>query len=111
MSIKIGSTYNLPPVTDAAPATTTTTTSTATGSGAARGTTAAAGTAGAAEDKATLSAAGAQISALAGSPDFDQAKVDAIRQAIREGRFSVNAEAIADRLIYEASALLGPRTH
>ncbi len=102
MSIKIGSTYNLPPVTDAA---------TTSGSGAARGTTAAKGAAGATEDKATLSAAGAQISALASSEDFDHAKVDAIRQAIREGRFSVNSEAIADRLIYEASALLGPRTH
>lgn len=105
MSIKIGSTYTLPPVADAV---------TTTGSGQARGaapTAAAKGTAGAAEDKATLSAAGAQISALTGSTDFDQAKVDAIRQAIREGRFSVNAEAIADRLIYEASALLGPRTH
>ncbi len=104
MSIKIGSTYNLPPVTDAV---------TTGGTGAARGASAgkAGAPAGAAEDKATLSAAGAQISALAGSADFDQAKVDAIRQAIREGRFSVNAEAIADRLIYEASALLGPRTH
>ncbi len=104
MSIKIGSTYNVPPLTDAV---------TPGHAGAARGasTTQAGVPAGASEDKATLSAAGAQISALAGSADFDQAKVDAIRQAIREGRFSVNAEAIADRLIYEASALLGPRTH
>ena len=107
MSIKIGPAYTLPPVTDSV--------TTASG-GAARAnahaaTAAAKGAGGAAEDKTTLSAAGAQISALAGSADFDQAKVDAIRQAIREGRFSVNAEAIADRLIYEASALLGPRTH
>lgn len=103
MSIKIGSTFNAPPVTDAV---------TPGGAGTARATAAAAkATHGAAEDKATLSTAGARISALASSDDFDHAKVDAIRQAIREGRFSVNAEAIADRLIDEASALLGPRTH
>lgn len=104
MSIKIGSTYNLPPVTDSA-------TPGSTGAARSNAAPAAKTVAGAAEDKATLSTAGAQISALAGSDDFDHAKVDAIRQAIREGRFSVNAEAIADRLIYEASALLGPRTH
>lgn len=106
MSIKIGSTYNLPPVTDSA---------TATSSGAARGASTASTAAKPAsvtgEDKATVSTAGAQISALADSQDFDHAKVEAIRQAIREGRFSVKAEAIADRLIDEASALLGPRTH
>lgn len=100
MTIKIGPTYNLPPVTDTAPQ-----------GASSRQTAATQSTTGVSEDKATVSAAGAQISALVGSADFDQAKVDAIRQAIREGRFSVNAEAIADRLIYEASALLGPRTH
>lgn len=37
------------------------------------------------------------------------AKVDAIRRAIREGRFAVNAEAIADRLIDDARALMTRR--
>jgi negative regulator of flagellin synthesis FlgM len=63
-----------------------------------------------ATDQVDLSAAGAQIGALDGTPDFDSAKVDAIRQAIRDGKFNVNAGAIADRLIADATSLLGPRT-
>ncbi len=63
------------------------------------------------QDTVTLSATGSKVSALASSSDFDANKVEAIRQAIRDGKFSVNAEAIADRLISEATALLGPRTH
>jgi negative regulator of flagellin synthesis FlgM len=63
----------------------------------------------AATDQVQVSAAGAQMSAL-GAGDFNSAKVDAIRQAIREGRFTVNPEAIADRLIADAAALLGPRS-
>jgi negative regulator of flagellin synthesis FlgM len=38
---------------------------------------------------------------------FDQAKVDRIAQAIRDGKFAVNAEAIADKLIANAHELLG----
>lgn len=63
------------------------------------------------QDTVTLSSEGSRVSALASSPDFDEKKVEAIRQAIREGRFSVNAEAIADRLISEATALVGGRAH
>lgn len=63
-----------------------------------------------ATDQVDLSAAGAQIGTLDGASDFDSAKVDAIRQAIRDGKFSVNAGAIADRLIADATSLLGPRT-
>lgn len=63
---------------------------------------------GTATDRVDVSAAGVQMGA-AGNNDFDAAKVDAIRRAIREGRFSVNAGAIADRLIADASALLRPR--
>jgi len=63
-----------------------------------------------ATDQVALSAAGTQIQNL-GSPDFDEAKVQTIRQAIRDGRFEVNAGAIADRLIADATALLAPRTH
>lgn len=63
-----------------------------------------------ATDTVDLSAAGARIGELdGGSADFDAAKVDAIRQAIRDGKFSVNAGAIADRLIADATSLLGPR--
>lgn len=49
------------------------------------------------------------VSALGAGVDgsFDQAKVDRIAQAIREGRFEVNAEAIADKLIANARELLG----
>jgi negative regulator of flagellin synthesis FlgM len=38
---------------------------------------------------------------------FDQAKVERIAQAIREGNFQVNADAIADKLIANAQELLG----
>jgi len=63
-----------------------------------------------ATDQVDLSAAGARIGMPDGASDFDSAKVDAIRQAIRDGKFSVNAGAIADRLIADATSLLGPRT-
>jgi negative regulator of flagellin synthesis FlgM len=43
--------------------------------------------------------------ALAG--DFDAEKVERIAQAIRDGKFQVNAEAIADKLIANAADLLG----
>lgn len=59
-------------------------------------------------DQVEVSAAAVQMGALATS-EFDSAKVDAIRQAIREGRFTVNPEAIAERLIADATALLAPR--
>lgn len=65
-------------------------------------------TAGVTGDRVALSAAGASIASAGG--DFDPAKVEAIRAAIKEGRFSVNAGAIADRLIADATALLGPRS-
>ncbi len=38
---------------------------------------------------------------------FDSAKVDRISQAIRDGKFVINAEAIADKLILNAEELLG----
>lgn len=42
-------------------------------------------------------------------PTFDASKVDRIAQAIREGKYEINAEAIADKLIVNASELLGPQ--
>ena len=38
---------------------------------------------------------------------FDVARVAEIKQAITDGRFTINADAIADRLIASASELLG----
>lgn len=63
----------------------------------------------AAVDQVDVSAAASQLNKLGGQ-DFDSGKVEAIRTAIREGRFTVNAGAIADQLIADATALLGPRT-
>jgi len=63
-------------------------------------------------DQVSLSAAGSQISgSKSSSMDFDSAKVDAIKEAIRRGEFKVDSGVIADRLIAEASALLQPRPH
>ena len=42
--------------------------------------------------------------------DFDAAKVARIAQAIRDGNFKVNAEAIADKLIDDATEWLGGGT-
>ena len=51
--------------------------------------------------------AGAQAAAIgSGNADFDAEKVQRIAQAIREGRFTVNPEAIADKLIANAQELL-----
>lgn len=41
-----------------------------------------------------------------GEGSFDAAKVERITQAIRDGKFSVNAGAIADQLIANAQELL-----
>ena len=43
--------------------------------------------------------------------DFDAEKVERIAQAIRDGKFKVNAEAIADKLIANAQELLGGPQH
>ena len=42
---------------------------------------------------------------------FDGAKVERIAQAIRDGKFKINAEAIADKLIANAQDLLGRKTN
>ena len=42
--------------------------------------------------------------------EFDAAKVQAIKQAMREGRFQVNADAVADRLLESVRELLAPGT-
>lgn len=43
----------------------------------------------------------------AATPEFDAAKVERIRQAIADGSFVVNADAIADKLIANAQEVLG----
>ncbi len=43
--------------------------------------------------------------------DFDAEKVARIAQAIRDGKFQVNAEAIADKLIANAQELLPKSSH
>lgn len=45
-------------------------------------------------------------SSLASQPAIDEAKVAEIRQAIAEGRFSVNPDAIADKLMKSVKDLL-----
>lgn len=57
-----------------------------------------------------LSASAKVLSAAEADPAFDTAKVDRIAQAIRDGKFEVNANAIADKLIQNAQELLGRKT-
>ncbi|CAD5374751.1 Flagellar biosynthesis anti-sigma factor FlgM [Rubrivivax sp. A210] len=57
--------------------------------------------------KVDLSPAASLMSGMAADPTFDSAKVDRIAQAIRDGQFKVNPEAIADKLILNAQELLG----
>lgn len=55
----------------------------------------------------------AQIAASAGADDgsFDAAKVDRISKAISEGKFTINANAIADKLVSNAQELLSARAN
>jgi len=57
--------------------------------------------------KVALSPAAALLAGAAGDPTFDVEKVQRIAGAIRDGRFQVNAEAIADKLVANAEELLG----
>lgn len=59
--------------------------------------------------KVALSPAATGLAAAGSDPSFDAAKVERIAQAIRDGQFKVNPEAIADRLIFNAAELLGRR--
>ena len=56
-----------------------------------------------------LSSAASELSSTGSGSDatFDTAKVERITQAIRDGKFKVNPEAIADKLIINAEELLG----
>lgn len=54
-----------------------------------------------------LSPEASALNKAAADPSFDTAKVERIAQAIRDGKFQVNPEAIADKLIVNAEELLG----
>ena len=52
-----------------------------------------------------LSELSAQLASAVPGPDFDHAKVEAIKQAIADGKLQVNADVVADRLIANALGL------
>lgn len=54
-----------------------------------------------------LSPTAAALSSTSAEPTFDGAKVERIALAIRDGQYQVNPQAIADKLIANASELLG----
>jgi negative regulator of flagellin synthesis FlgM len=57
--------------------------------------------------KVDLSPAATALSQGAADGSFDTAKVERIAQAIRDGKFTIDAEAIANKLIINAAELLG----
>ena len=59
-------------------------------------------TSAATNDDVQLSPASAQLSAADDEQVFDAGRVSEIKQAIADGRFTINAGAIADRLIASA---------
>ena len=58
------------------------------------------------KDDVQLSALSAQLSAGTDEQSFDAGRVSEIKQAIADGRFTINAGAIADRLIASARQLV-----
>ena len=62
-------------------------------------------------DDVQLSGAAAQLFATDDEQTFDSARVSEIKQAIAEGRFTINAGAIADRLISSARELVASQRH
>ena len=62
-----------------------------------------------ASDEVQLSSLASQLLASESSAPFDASRVGEIKQAISEGRFTINAEVIADRLIASARELIDSR--
>lgn len=60
-----------------------------------------------AQASAQVELSAAALSSVPADATFDTAKVDRIAQAIRDGNFKINPEAIADKLILNAQELLG----
>lgn len=61
--------------------------------------------------KVELSNAASSLLEGGASADFDADKVARIAQAISDGKFEINAEKIADRLIANAHEVLGKAQH
>lgn len=61
-------------------------------------------------DRVDLSQLSTQIAALessfAAAPGFDRARVEAIKQAIVDGRLTVNSEVVAEKMLASALAML-----
>lgn len=60
-------------------------------------------------DDVRLSSFASQLLVSENTASFDAGRVAEIKQAISEGKFSINADAIADRLIASARELLESR--
>ena len=64
-------------------------------------------------DSVELTSASLKLSAiessLGGQPVIDSARVNEIRQAIAEGKFKINPDAIADKLVASVKELLANR--
>ncbi|TDM08699.1 MAG: flagellar biosynthesis anti-sigma factor FlgM [Ideonella sp. MAG2] len=56
--------------------------------------------------KVEISSAASLLSQASDDPSFDAAKVERIAQAIKDGKFEINADKIADKLIANARELL-----
>jgi negative regulator of flagellin synthesis FlgM len=91
--MKIGPLDSKPPIAPAAPER--------------KGTAAAPAAAAEASAQVELSQAASALASPAADASFDASKVERIAQAIRDGKFTVNPEAIADKLIVNAEELLG----
>lgn len=65
------------------------------------------------DDSVALSSNSLKLSALEGSlasqPVIDSARVNEIRQAIADGKFKINPDAIADKLVASVKELLANR--
>lgn len=58
----------------------------------------------------SLGSTAAQLRSMEGGPSsIDAAKVAEIKQAISEGRFKINSEVVADRLIATVRELIGEK--
>ena len=65
---------------------------------------------GAGVDAVKLSPLAARLQELASNlsgPEFDRAKVDEIKQAIREGKLAIKTDVIADRMIEDVHHRIG----
>lgn len=61
------------------------------------------------QEAVSLSSLAGTLQASESKPPVNSARIQEIKQAIAEGRFKVNPEAIADRLIETARDLLNTR--